>query len=56
MYWNIPTIWSQIEEMANYADRAQAVQQFNAKNRWVKRGISLMPVKFPVGYAGAFVS
>jgi xanthine dehydrogenase/oxidase len=47
--WTIPTLWEQIQKDADYAARKQAVEKFNQENRWVKRGISLTPVKYMAG-------
>jgi len=38
---------------AGLQDRRQEVAAFNAANRWVKRGLSLVPVKYGIGWEGA---
>jgi xanthine dehydrogenase/oxidase len=45
-YFNIPTIWEQLQDSADYTNRLSQVQAFNQANRWVKRGLSLVPIKF----------
>jgi xanthine dehydrogenase/oxidase len=37
-------------EKSDFHAREAAVQEFNSKNRWKKRGISLIPVKYGSGY------
>merc|ERR1739848_308662 len=44
--WTIPTLWTNIKNDADYANRKQAVADFNAKNRWTKKGIALSSVKY----------
>ncbi len=46
----IQRIVAELEESADYAGRRQAIQEFNARNRVVKRGIALTPVKFGISF------
>lgn len=55
-FFNVPAMWSQIQTTAEYQQRLQAVNQYNTANRWTKRGISLVPIKFGVYWAGSPVS
>jgi len=50
--FNIPEMWYQIQNTADYQKRLQAINTYNMNNRWTKRGISLVPVKFGVYWAG----
>lgn len=46
-----------IENLSKSADfdmRKQAVETFNSENRWKKKGISLVPMKYPIFYWGQF--
>ncbi|XP_001864335.2 xanthine dehydrogenase [Culex quinquefasciatus] len=36
-----------------YDSRKQSIDQYNKENRWRKRGISIVPMKYPVSYLGA---
>jgi len=54
--WTIPTLWSQIQDQAKYAERKQAVDQYNALNKWTKKGIAISPVKYPLNMNGEFSS
>jgi xanthine dehydrogenase/oxidase len=47
-YFSLPDIWEQLLSSAQFQSRQEAVNVFNASNRWVKRGISIVPVKFGV--------
>jgi len=50
----IPRMWEEIQGNANYKNRLAAVETFNTRNRWTKRGISMVPVKFGVSWAGGW--
>jgi xanthine dehydrogenase/oxidase len=55
-YFNMPTIWSQIQSSSNYQTLYQSVQTFNSANKFRTQGISLVPVKFQVGYGQSFTT
>jgi xanthine dehydrogenase/oxidase len=55
-YWNMDVIYPQIQQSSDYVNRQAAVQAFNAANKWLKRGIAIMPSKFGISYGGAFFS
>lgn len=52
-FWNMPEIWADLKQSANYTQRQADVAAFNAANRWRKRGLAMTPVRFGVGQAGA---
>ncbi|HVU25502.1 MAG TPA: molybdopterin cofactor-binding domain-containing protein, partial [Opitutus sp.] len=59
----IKQVWSYLKNVANYAEKRRAVDEFNGKNKWTKRGLAMMPVKYGSGYnlklleqAAAFVA
>jgi len=39
---------------ADYDMRKQAVETFNSENRWKKKGISMVPMKYPLSFWGQF--
>jgi xanthine dehydrogenase/oxidase len=43
-------VWKKLRTDCDFDARAAAVQQFNAQNRWRKRGISMIPIKYGVSY------
>ncbi|KAF2682324.1 hypothetical protein K458DRAFT_432835 [Lentithecium fluviatile CBS 122367] len=51
--WHIPLLLEQLGRSSHYEKRKAAVAEFNAKNRWKKRGISLIPTKFGLSFATA---
>ena len=51
--WDIDQLWAQTKGDSNFTARSQAVQAYNAANKWTKKGISLVASKFTVGYGGS---
>jgi len=47
--WTVPQLFKQLQESTKYQDRKKAVQEYNAKNRWTKKGIAISTVKYPMG-------
>ncbi|CAM5522944.1 xanthine dehydrogenase large subunit [Aquamicrobium terrae] len=46
----IQRIVAELEESADYAGRRKAIAEFNARSRFVKRGMALTPVKFGISF------
>ena len=44
--WTVPLLWSQIKTDANFDARKKAVADYNAANRWTKKGIALTASKW----------
>ena len=42
----LPTIVDHIKASSQYEERLQAVADFNGKNKWKKRGLSLVPLNY----------
>jgi xanthine dehydrogenase/oxidase len=51
--WHVPLLLKQLATSSEYEKRKAAVAEFNAKNRWKKRGICLIPSKFGLSFATA---
>ena len=39
--WHVPSIWDRMTSELNLSQRRQDIDEFNAKNKWVKRGAAL---------------
>jgi xanthine dehydrogenase/oxidase len=49
-YCYLAEVWERIGTTSDFARRQAAVEEFNRSNRWRKRGISMIPVKYASGY------
>ena len=48
--YNLPIIWEQLTESSEITARRAAVDEFNAANRWKKRGLSMVPMRYGHSY------
>jgi xanthine dehydrogenase/oxidase len=52
-------IYYKYNDFAEYYERKRSIETFNVENRWIKRGIGIVPMRFNIEYFGtlhAFVS
>jgi xanthine dehydrogenase/oxidase len=54
-YCYLRDVWNYTKKKSDFARRVEAVQAYNRANRWRKRGISLMPVKYGMGFNATFL-
>jgi hypothetical protein len=47
--FSLPRIWKELPEQAQYYERLKAIQDFNQKSAWRKRGISMTPCRCALG-------
>ncbi|XP_048729395.2 xanthine dehydrogenase-like isoform X2 [Ostrea edulis] len=52
-YCNIRELTSQLLTSVDYENRKQQVTSFNQANRWKKKGLSVVPMKFGIGWTTA---
>lgn len=50
---SLNSVWNQLKASCNYDARKANVENYNRSNRWTKRGISLVPLKYGIAWAGA---
>ena len=43
--WNVPMMWDRLFCDLNVPLRRKEIEEFNAGNKWIKRGLSLVPTK-----------
>lgn len=46
---NLILCWKECMAMSSYSLREVAVEKFNSENYWKKKGLAMVPLKFPVG-------
>jgi xanthine dehydrogenase molybdopterin-binding subunit B len=49
---NLPTVWSILTQRSKYFDRLNNINIYNNNNLWKKKGISICPVKYGIGWSG----
>ncbi|MFD1604357.1 molybdopterin cofactor-binding domain-containing protein [Flavobacterium artemisiae] len=49
-YCYMKQVWAYAKNVSNFEAKYEEVQNFNKQNKWVKRGISMIPVKYGSGY------
>ncbi len=48
----LPKLWRELKQDACFDERLDEIRTFNDHNRWRKRGISMIPLKYGVSYSG----
>ncbi|KAL9651081.1 hypothetical protein ABK040_002798 [Willaertia magna] len=46
----IQKLWKEVQDCSDYRKRLEQVEQFNKQNKYRKRGISLIPTKYGIGF------
>ena len=49
-YCDIREQWDWFYKDTEFEKRAKEVEEFNSKNRWRKRGIAMIPLKYGIGF------
>ena len=49
---NIQRLWDDLKKKSDFDARKQGIAEFNSANRWKKRGICMIPLKYGVSYTG----
>lgn len=53
---NLIRCWNECMEKSAYYSRRTAINEFNKENYWKKRGIAVVPMKFPFGLGTPYLS
>lgn len=54
-YCIIQDVWKRIRKSAEFDQRQKEITEFNKKNKWKKRGVSMIPLKYGLGYNLGFL-
>ncbi|KAL2891544.1 Xanthine dehydrogenase [Ceratocystis lukuohia] len=54
--WHVPLMYKQVLEEAQYAERRQAIVEFNKMNKWKQRGLAIIPTKFGISFTALFLN
>ena len=49
-YCYMRQVWQYLKDKANYAEKRTSVDEYNRRNKWRKRGLGMIPVKYGSGY------
>jgi xanthine dehydrogenase/oxidase len=49
-YCYIKQVWQYLKDQAKYSEKRGSVDEYNRNNKWRKRGLGMMPVKYGSGY------
>ncbi|XP_039648487.1 aldehyde oxidase 6 [Perca fluviatilis] len=53
---NLRRCWDQCKGKSDYAARRRAADRFNQDNRWKKRGVAIVPIKYGIAFAESFLN
>lgn len=54
--WHVPLMYNQVLEESAYAERRKAVEEYNKKHKWSKRGMAIIPTKFGISFTALFLN
>ncbi|HYJ03548.1 MAG TPA: molybdopterin cofactor-binding domain-containing protein [Chthoniobacterales bacterium] len=49
-YCYMKQVWDYVKDVSKFEEKYQDVEKFNSENKWRKRGIAIIPVKYGSGY------
>lgn len=52
----IQSVWTELKERSDFQQRRAAVEAYNAKHRWRKRGLAIIPTKFGIAFTALFMN
>ncbi|XP_068446552.1 aldehyde oxidase 1-like [Clinocottus analis] len=53
---NLLRCWEECKVKSDYGARRRAADQFNQQNRWKKRGMSIIPIKYGIAFSDGFLN
>jgi xanthine dehydrogenase/oxidase len=54
--WNVPRLLDELVISSDFVQRQKSVEAFNRANNYRKRGLSIVPNKFIIGFAVPFLN
>ena len=54
--WHVPLMYGQVLSETNYYNRRKAIDDFNSKHKWNKRGLAIIPTKFGISFTAIFLN
>ncbi|KAM9334422.1 aldehyde oxidase 6 [Symphorus nematophorus] len=53
---NLRRCWDECKVKSDYSARRRTVDQFNQQNRWKKRGLAIIPIKYGIAFGESFLN
>lgn len=53
---NLRTLWQHTIERSEFHAKKREAEEFNAANRWKKRGVAIIPTKFGISFTSKFMN
>lgn len=53
---NLQRCWEECKLRSDFSARCAAAEQFNQLNRWKKRGVSIIPIKYGIAFSESFLN
>ncbi|XP_060767101.1 aldehyde oxidase 1-like [Neoarius graeffei] len=53
---NLQRCWEECKSRADIIHRRENISHFNLQNRWRKRGLAIVPIKYGIGFAEGFLN
>ena len=54
--WNVPKMFDRLYSELDVPRRRAAIEDFNAKNKWLKRGCAVLPTKFGISFTARYMN
>ena len=54
--WFVPLMYQQVLDECDYARRRGEIDAFNARHKWRKRGLAIIPTKFGISFTAVFLN
>lgn len=54
--WNVPTMWDKLYTDCEVERRRRDIAEFNSKNKFLKRGIAMVPTKFGIAFTAKYMN
>jgi xanthine dehydrogenase molybdopterin-binding subunit B len=54
--WNVPRLLDELVKSSDFVQRQKNVEEFNHANTYRKRGLTIVPSKFSIGFLAPFLN
>ncbi|KAL8858068.1 MAG: hypothetical protein Q9178_005393 [Gyalolechia marmorata] len=54
--WHVPLLYEQVLKESEYGERRKAIDDYNTRSKWKKRGLAIIPTKFGISFTALFLN